>query len=65
MTVVRTLAARREKRELYRRVALAAADERERSGKSARGAHSDNPGGCANDGSGCLCECHDPRRTDS
>ena len=21
--------------------------------------HSDHPGGCANDGSGCVCECHD------
>jgi hypothetical protein len=21
--------------------------------------HSDHPGGCKNDGTGCLCECHD------
>jgi hypothetical protein len=21
--------------------------------------HADEPGGCANDGSGCICECHD------
>jgi hypothetical protein len=26
-----------------------------------RGHHADLPGGCANDGTGCLCECHDPR----
>lgn len=24
------------------------------------GNHADIPGGCQNDGSGCLCECHDP-----
>jgi hypothetical protein len=25
--------------------------------------HVDQEGGCANDGSNCLCECHDPRET--
>jgi hypothetical protein len=24
------------------------------------GNHSSNEGGCANDGSTCLCQCHDP-----
>lgn len=23
--------------------------------------HADQPGGCANDGTGCLCPCHDPQ----
>jgi hypothetical protein len=22
--------------------------------------HAGQPGGCGNDGSGCICECHDP-----
>lgn len=22
--------------------------------------HAGEPGGCANDGTGCICECHDP-----
>ena len=25
------------------------------------GQHADQDGGCANDGSNCICECHDPR----
>ena len=75
MTQPMTLAERRAKRAEIRRKAfaqaLAQAEEwalsAERSMKcSARynpltgPAHSDRPGGCANDGSNCLCECHDP-----
>lgn len=26
------------------------------------GHHADEPYGCANDGSTCLCECHDPHQ---
>jgi hypothetical protein len=28
-------------------------------------AHAGEPGGCKNDGSGCLCECHDTASTTS
>ena len=39
-------------------------EQAERLGRSIKcgelGRHSTDEDGCANDGSGCLCECHDP-----
>jgi hypothetical protein len=61
-----TRAERAAERERIREAALAAARrDALRFARSIRcgerGHHADLPGGCANDGTGCLCECHDPR----
>lgn len=53
------LAARRALRDEYRAIALWEANRRGRSLKCADGSHAATPDGCANDGTGCLCGCHD------
>lgn len=63
----RDAASRMERREEIRSIALIAAEQRAaRVGLSMKCAgegmavqHKATPGGCANDGSTCLCECHD------
>jgi hypothetical protein len=51
--------ARRALRDEYRAIALRDGNRRGRSLKCADGAHTGMAGGCANDGTGCLCGCHD------
>jgi hypothetical protein len=55
------LPGRRERRATIRAQVLAEA-EREISlqGRSMRCGRYDAHGSCRNDGSGCICECHDP-----
>lgn len=54
------------RRSIHTRIAAASQHEADRLGRSpkcAHAEHADQPGGCANDGTGCLCECHDPKDT--
>lgn len=57
----RTARARAARRKYYLdhelHVARLRASEKERSSRCYSGDHA--PDGCRNDGSGCLCECHD------
>jgi hypothetical protein len=53
---------REARRQMYDGFALQQAKERERSIKCSPrfGRHATDPDGCRNNGSTCLCECHDP-----
>lgn len=59
---------RAARRAHYRRRELAEAEERSNLvGRSIKCGQYDQhaPDGCQNDGSHCLCECHDPKRVTS